>query len=102
MYSKHFRALRAENRGHIFFPQDFPALNVSYPGLIGCLVVLLQPIWTPSMQYLFPQPDEADEGTKCAGDNKTTLETVWGQVLPVGNNSNTVLSPSRHLSHNMQ
>ena len=45
------------------------------------LVSLLEPLGAATVQDLFSQPHEADEGTEGACDNKTALETVCQQVV---------------------
>lgn len=47
-------------------------------------LVLLQPLRCPTVDYLFPEPHQADKCTQGAGDDKAALQAVRQQVLSAG------------------
>lgn len=55
--------------------------------LAGCIrwrrLVLLQPLRSAAMDYLFSEPHQANECTQGAGDDKAALKTIGEQVLTV-------------------
>lgn len=55
---------------------------ITYPIVIPSLIVLFEPVWSPSMQNLLSQPNQTDESTQSAGHHKTAMKAVRGQILP--------------------
>ena len=49
------------------------------------LNVLLQPIGSPSVQDLFPQPDQSDESAKCAQYHKTAVKYISSDIFSIKN-----------------